>query len=382
MRVKLSENIRAMRLKREWTQEHLAERLGVSPQAVSRWEKAGGYPDIELLPALAAAFNVTVDKLLGVDHEDEAEQQKWITQLEKSARILDSKQMLAETAQAVAAYPNNFLILFFRIVAIQAAACPRNCPLPQDERTALLREGAALGRRLLKETDEDMLRTSVKPHLILILHSLGERAEAIQIARTMPTIEYTQEFTLYFLLEGDARIAYISNRMLSAALTLSQLSLAADHLIPDKMPSIYEYSPEEVNRFIPLYDLAYGGSNPAVAEAKWANPLYAVMRLLAAKYGAAEMDMAAAREHLEAAVKGCAAVDARLGQSDPIFNWAYLKNMIQVDPQFALSQEETVAHNFSYAVYHGYIEHGWLELPESDGTCDDVIGKLREQAEK
>ena len=47
------------------TQEGLAEYMGVSKAAVSKWEKAQSYPDITLLPRLAAYFNISVDQLLG-----------------------------------------------------------------------------------------------------------------------------------------------------------------------------------------------------------------------------------------------------------------------------------------------------------------------------
>lgn len=47
------------------TQNQLATSLNVSFQAVSKWEKGTAYPDIEMLPKLAAALNTTVDGLLG-----------------------------------------------------------------------------------------------------------------------------------------------------------------------------------------------------------------------------------------------------------------------------------------------------------------------------
>ncbi|MBR6361416.1 MAG: helix-turn-helix transcriptional regulator, partial [Clostridia bacterium] len=62
-----SENIRSLRKERDLTQEALAEFLGVSFQAVSKWERGESYPDIELLPAIAAFFSVSTDNLLGVD---------------------------------------------------------------------------------------------------------------------------------------------------------------------------------------------------------------------------------------------------------------------------------------------------------------------------
>lgn len=47
------------------TQEQIAEYVGVSRAAVSKWEKGQSYPDITLLPKLATYFNVSIDKLLG-----------------------------------------------------------------------------------------------------------------------------------------------------------------------------------------------------------------------------------------------------------------------------------------------------------------------------
>lgn len=63
----LSENIRKYRMKKNLTQEDLAGLLGVTPQSVSKWERAECYPDITCLPALANIFETSVDLLLGMD---------------------------------------------------------------------------------------------------------------------------------------------------------------------------------------------------------------------------------------------------------------------------------------------------------------------------
>lgn len=67
MTLNIGEQIRKHRRALELTQEQLAERLGVSFQAVSRWENGSAYPDIELLPVLAELFETSVDKLMGLD---------------------------------------------------------------------------------------------------------------------------------------------------------------------------------------------------------------------------------------------------------------------------------------------------------------------------
>ena len=61
----LSERILSLRKEKGLTQEALAGQLGVSFQAVSKWENGQSCPDIALLPLLADVFGVTVDSLFG-----------------------------------------------------------------------------------------------------------------------------------------------------------------------------------------------------------------------------------------------------------------------------------------------------------------------------
>ncbi len=63
--MKIGENIRKYRTKRHLTQEKLAERIGVSGQAVSKWETNEGLPDTALLPDIADALGVSLDMLFG-----------------------------------------------------------------------------------------------------------------------------------------------------------------------------------------------------------------------------------------------------------------------------------------------------------------------------
>lgn len=62
----LSERIAALRKERGLTQEQLGKMVGVSSQAVGKWEK-GGAPDVELLPVLAEKLGVTIDALFGLE---------------------------------------------------------------------------------------------------------------------------------------------------------------------------------------------------------------------------------------------------------------------------------------------------------------------------
>ena len=56
-----------LRKKQGWSQEELAERLGVSRQAVSKWESGQTLPDMDKLLLLSEVFGVTTDYLLKED---------------------------------------------------------------------------------------------------------------------------------------------------------------------------------------------------------------------------------------------------------------------------------------------------------------------------
>ena len=60
----VGEHIAALRRAKGLTQGELGERLGVSPQAVSKWERAETLPDITLLPDIASILTTTVDDIL------------------------------------------------------------------------------------------------------------------------------------------------------------------------------------------------------------------------------------------------------------------------------------------------------------------------------
>lgn len=63
--VDISANITEFRRSSGYTQKELAEKLGISAQTVSKWEKGISAPDISMLPLLASVFSITVDMLLG-----------------------------------------------------------------------------------------------------------------------------------------------------------------------------------------------------------------------------------------------------------------------------------------------------------------------------
>ena len=78
MQLNLGQKIRELRQRDGRTQETLAEAIGVTPQAVSRWEANGGYPDMEMIPSIAHYFGVSIDELFGYNNERSKQSTRWL----------------------------------------------------------------------------------------------------------------------------------------------------------------------------------------------------------------------------------------------------------------------------------------------------------------
>ena len=110
MQLKVSENIRQYRKSMNLTQEGLAESLGVTIGAVSKWENGSNVPDITTLMELANLFNISMDELLGYDKSV-----KNVDALTERIETLyqDHKfdEAVIEGKNALARYPHTFKIL-------------------------------------------------------------------------------------------------------------------------------------------------------------------------------------------------------------------------------------------------------------------------------
>lgn len=132
MELKLAENIKALRKSRGLTQEQLAEALGVTVGAVSKWESGFTTPELGLIVELADFFETSVDVLLGYGWERRAMGQT--AEALKRCRLeknLPQGHALAE--KALQKYPNSFQVVYesalLYYVALDKTSCARAAEL-------------------------------------------------------------------------------------------------------------------------------------------------------------------------------------------------------------------------------------------------------------
>ena len=106
----LSERISALRKERGLTQEQLGKMVGVSSQAVGKWEK-GGAPDVELLPVLSRQLGVTIDALFGLEGGEQVDVEdtvrRWVATVPKGRRMNELCRLVWGAMEAVLLLEGN-----------------------------------------------------------------------------------------------------------------------------------------------------------------------------------------------------------------------------------------------------------------------------------
>lgn len=119
MIINLGNKIRQLRKRKNLSQEVLAQVLGVSFQAVSKWENGTAMPDVAMIPALASFFGVSTDELFDFNRMEQERKVADICRDAAAYRFSDpakSEQMLREGLKQ---YPGNDIILNNLLYVIQ-----------------------------------------------------------------------------------------------------------------------------------------------------------------------------------------------------------------------------------------------------------------------
>ena len=204
MEFKFSKKLKELRNQKNITQEQLARHLQISPQAVSKWERNEGYPDIMLLPRIALYFDVTIDDLLGIEKERIKEQIKaWE---DESYAHLAKGDVMANHAlweAAYAEYPNEEQVIYQYSRALWNVFM-----LNTEKNRAYGEKMVVLGEELLEITTEQETRNGLIQILAYAYDNLGDKEKAEKYAMMMGNFWTCREVLLCNIKDGAEGMEY------------------------------------------------------------------------------------------------------------------------------------------------------------------------------
>lgn len=207
MNVNIGEKIKTLRKQKNISQEVLAQVLGVSFQAVSKWETGVAMPDVAMIPVIAGFFGVSTDELFDFNL---MEQERRIMELCIAAaeyRFSDPAKSESMLRDALRQYPGNEIILNNLLYTMQS-----------PERRG---EVVTLCKSILEVTKDDEVKYDVLRILATTYHELGQQALVKPTLNQIPEIYFTKLEVAAKLLDG--------NDALDAA--TKQANLSRDDLI-------------------------------------------------------------------------------------------------------------------------------------------------------
>ena len=219
--MKLGEKIRTLRKQRGLSQEVLAEHLGVSFQAVSKWENDSTMPDVMMIPAIASFFGVSTDELFDFNLYETEKKVEAIVDAYSAAwgrggnceNPAECERILRDGLKQ---YPGNEVLL--------------NCligTLPIPDRAE---EVVELAKQLAASTRCDEIRIDAYRILAEAYKSLGEEAMCREAVGKIPEIYFSALSVKAELLDGEERFeAANKEKCLSLEHLLRMLSVLADH---------------------------------------------------------------------------------------------------------------------------------------------------------
>lgn len=211
MKLNIGEKLRELRRRDGRTQEELASALGVSAQAVSRWECGDGYPDVELIPPTANFFHVSIDELFGCGGERE---ERIKAQLREAETLADGEAALDKLRRASDEFPSEPRILLALSHRLMAVIAEKNSVAVKKDGLRKLydaeknRENSYVLEAI--RTMERCCGMDISPderaQLVLYLMSLyaavGDSSKAVELAMKQSPLGGSREFLLVYGTSG------------------------------------------------------------------------------------------------------------------------------------------------------------------------------------
>lgn len=185
--------IRQHRKMRELTQAQLAQEVGISVQAISKWETGAGFPDIAQIVPLARALHITTDELLHFTDRREDFEKLWYETNDRTH--CDPRQMREVSRAALEVYPEDEIFLLRAAVDEEQLA---GMTEDEGERENHLHSALLHYRRLLRVDPED---GQAKISMVRIYAQLGRNDEATAMAYQCEGDD--REMALMYCLKGE-----------------------------------------------------------------------------------------------------------------------------------------------------------------------------------
>ncbi len=193
MELRIAEKLKELRRDRGNTQEDIANHLGISVQAISKWERGEGLPDITMLPGIASYYDVTVDTLLGCDEIKRLEK---IGMFEKQCHELLNKgksdDRLALCRRMEKEFPNDETVLYQLMYA-----------LLNVNRIDNSSEIIKIANKLLTSANNDYRYGAIQS-LCFTYNAIGDNEKAVEYARMVPD----NEDLLVHVLKGNELVEH------------------------------------------------------------------------------------------------------------------------------------------------------------------------------
>ncbi len=234
MKLNIGETIKKLRKEREITQEEFAEVLGVSCQSVSRWENNSCYPDIELVPVIAAFFGISTDKLMGVDESAEkAAVDRYLNNFQVAISVGNIDECIRVARAGVAEFPNNYAILNKLMYALFIAGDDTgNIPDWKENMEKYDAEIVALGERIMKYCPDTQIRFEATERLAFHHCEMERKIIGRSIYETLPSICNCRESAIWWGLSEEEKLPHTRKYIGKAYDILYEALYRLMHLVP------------------------------------------------------------------------------------------------------------------------------------------------------
>lgn len=225
MKVLLAQKLREFRKRRGLTQEQLAEAMGVTVGAVSKWESGSSTPDISIILELADFFETSVDVLLGYTQQS-ASLEDSVCRLRELRTQKDYEAAFRESEKALQRFPNNFQVVYESARIYQLAG------LERCDKAALIR-CQELYRRSLElisqNEDREISPVSIYIAIANAMHSAGDVEGALKLLKEY-NVEGVNNVEIGTILAKEKETSqealnYLTRALLSAETSMLQFSV-------------------------------------------------------------------------------------------------------------------------------------------------------------